>query len=331
MKIFIKDVQEYNNIFPVKINSNDIIKTNYSKYSKNKYLRSQYFLEKQLDIMFNNYHNVTKNIIEADIIFIPLYLLLIGFKVEFVFEMKIVLNVLNNFKLFFEKYYQKKILLCYSDVMWEHEYCFINNIDLPNNVYILCYEKVKDKYCNNQISLPYVTHIKCEPSKYIIPYQDNKKYLISYAGRKRKETNYFRNIEIYDTDIYQKVKHQWITCNNKSMYHKIDNLYLNSYFSLQPHGDKETRKGFYHSLLLGCIPVIFQNNYKTYQDIFKNYVDIEDICIIIKNTNNIENFLQYKKKHIEIMIENINKIKHLLLYNDKNDDFIDYILNQIKY
>ena len=330
MKVFIKKVEEYNNIFPIKINSNDIIKKTYSQYSKNKFLRSQYFLERQLDIMFHNYYDITDNVDEAEIIFIPLYLLLIGFKVEFVFEMKIILNILNKFKKFFEENKNKKILLCYSDVMWEHEYCFINNIDLPKNVFILCYEKVKDKFSNNQISLPYITHIKCDSNNYKIFHKENKKYLISYAGRKRKEMNYFKNIEIYDTDIYQKIKHQWITCNNKSMYHKIDTLYENSYYSLQPHGDKETRKGFYHSLLLGCIPVIFENNYKTYQDVFKKYVKLDDICIIIKQKNNIENILNFKKKHLGIMIDNINKIKHLLLYNDKNDEFIDYILEQVK-
>ena len=112
---------------------------------------------------------------------------------------------------------------------------------------------------------------------------------------------------------------------------QLDNLYKNSYYSLQPHGDKETRKGFYHSLLLGCIPVIFENNSKTYESIFKNYVSIEDICVVIKNhkLSNIENILQSKITEIPKMIKSIEKIKHLPLYPDTNELFLQFIIEKM--
>ena len=91
---------------------------------------------------------------------------------------------------------------------------------------------------------------------------------------------------------------------------------------------------------MGCIPVIFENNYSIYENIFKNIIDINEICIIIKNNEilNIENILtniilnkNNNKFSISIqkMVYNINKIKHLLLYPDNNNIYIEYIINNI--
>jgi hypothetical protein len=138
-----------------------------------------------------------------------------------------------------------------------------------------------------------------------------------------------------NTNKYQEISNQWISYNDKTLYDSIDNLYKSCYFSLQPHGDKQTRKGFYHSLLIGCIPVVFENNYSIYNSIFKDFVSISDICIVIKNdeVNNIENILsdiiKNKKNLLSIIIENINKIKHLLLYPDTNNEFINFIIDQL--
>jgi hypothetical protein len=148
----------------------------------------------------------------------------------------------------------------------------------------------------------------------------------------RIELNYFDNINIMNLDKYQTTPHQWISYNNINMYTEIDNLYNNSYFSLQPHGDKQTRKGFYHSLLMGCIPVVFENNYQVYEDIFKKYVKITDICVVIKNSEIkiINKILENKIKDIPEMIKSINTIKHLLLYPETtNDIFLEYLFEQI--
>ena len=116
------------------------------------------------------------------------------------------------------------------------------------------------------------------------------------------------------------------------MYNEIDNLYLNSTFSLQPHGDKETRKGFYHSILLGCIPVIFENNLTVYKQIFSNIIDIEEICIVIKNNeiNSIDEILSnINVTKINNMICNFNKIKKILLYHDNNMEILHNIFTNI--
>ena len=125
---------------------------------------------------------------------------------------------------------------------------------------------------------------------------------------------------------------KWISINNESTYNEIDELYLNSYFSLHPHGDKKSRKGFYHSLLLGCIPVVFDDNYEIYEKIFSGIINLEDISIILnKYEKNFEEILKQELLNIDSKIENINKIKHLLLYDENDLSIVDFILNKIKF
>lgn len=337
MKIFIKEIDKSFNqgLLPVYINNNDII-TNEQDicFDENKYLISQYSLEIFFYKFIKSYKNLTEDINECDIIYIPIYLFLLAWEKKYFYNVEIIIDKLNKFKDFIKYYTEldkpKKIMIVYSDVMWEDCRCFINYFSFKN-VYFICYENVKDIYQNNQIPVPFITHIKCNPSNYSINFIKEKKFLISYAGRNRPEIKYFKNIEIIDLSKYQSVKDQWISYNIAEMYQEIDNLYKNSYYSLQPHGDKQTRKGFYNSLLLGCIPVIFENNSSVYTEIFKNYLNITDICIIIKNNqlNDIDNILKNNLINLEIMINNINKIKGLLLYSYDSNDILDYILGKI--
>jgi len=206
--------------------------------------------------------------------------------------------------------------------------CFYNHFKFNKNIFFVSYEGLE--YNKNHISVPYCTHIKCKPSEYKIPQKSNKKFTISYAGRERNEVNFFNNINVLNTN---KTKSNfWISSNDKTLFNKIDELYLNSYFSLQPHGDRKTRKGFYHSLLLGCIPVVFENNYKTYEDIFGDIVKIEDVCVVLGGSNrtDYDSILEFEKNKIESKIENINKIKHLMLYHESDFSIIDFIINRVK-
>lgn len=348
-KLYIHNLpSKYNiDLLPTYINNKDIVNnTIIQNYADNKYLRSQYSLEIYLHNLIINSNYLTNDISVAKIVFIPLYLFLSAWTQKFVYNVNNIINNINELMPIINNYLlqNKIILLCYSDVMWEDERCFINYFNFNDkNVIFMSYEKVIDKYLNKQISVPYITHIKQVPEQYDIKYKE-KKNLICYTGRKRKELDYFKNIILLDTSIYQEDKTQWISYNDETLYNDIDKLYNNSYFSLQPHGDKQTRKGFYHSLLMGCIPVIFENNYSIYESIFKDSIDINDICIIIKNNDilNIETILNNiilnktdnkndNKYNVSIqkMVSNINKIKHLLLYPDNNNIYIEYIINNI--
>jgi hypothetical protein len=212
---------------------------------------------------------------------------------------------------------------------WEREIkrlTFKYLFNFHENVYFVCYEDVLSE--NNQIPVPYCTHIKQDPKDYNIPKNPSKKHLISYAGRYRKEIDYFNNIEVLNTN--KVINDKWISINSENTYNEIDDLYLDSHFSLQPHGDRQSRKGFYHSLLLGCIPVVFNDNCDVYRKVLNGIVDLEDVAIILdKNKQDYEDTLRLELSNINVKIDNINKIKHLLLYDENDLSIIDYILNKL--
>ena len=149
------------------MNNYDIIK------NENLDMPSQYSLEIYFNKIISNSKLIVKDINNADIIYLPIYTFLISWKTRdyfydvnnIVHYLNEILNVITEIN---KQYSGKRILFVYSDVMWEDERCFINHINFPENVFILTYEKVIDKFCNNQISVPFITHIRDEPVNYII-------------------------------------------------------------------------------------------------------------------------------------------------------------------
>ena len=324
MKVYIHTIDHKFNedCFPTYINDNEIISKEEHKYDNNKYIISQYSLEYQLHKIFNNYSDITTDINICDIIYIPIYLFLLAWKrCKYVYNVSDVINHLNGVLPFITLHSKiKKILLVYSDVMWEDNRVFINKFYFNENVYCVCYETVNSTM-NKQIPVPFVTHIKCKPSEYTIPFNQKRKNIICYIGRERKEIHYFNNIVTLPLSQHN---NQWISINNSEIYNKIDNLYLNSTFSLQPHGDKQTRKGFYNSILLGCIPVIFENNSSGYKTVFKNF-ELTNLCVIIKQDelNDIERILEsIEQPKIDNFINNYDKVKNILLYDEDNMDIL---------
>jgi hypothetical protein len=280
--------------------------------------------------IFSSYNSEPVSYEECDIVFIPIYLFLTSWKEKYFYNVQDTIKSIDDLYSTINRMALggKKVVMAYSDVMWEDERCFINHFKFNENVYIVCYEGVYG--VKNHVAVPYVTHIKCEPSKYDIPFIKNKEFLISYVGRKRNEIKLFKEIELCDTTMEN--KNHWISMNDKFLYDKIDNLYLNSYFSLQPHGDRKSRKGFYHSLLMGCIPVVFESNYQIYAEVFDGLINIEDICVILNNKDEsvYDKILENEKDKIETKIKNINKVKNLLLYYENDNTIIDNILNKIE-
>ncbi|GAA95768.1 glycosyltransferase family 47 protein [Mixia osmundae IAM 14324] len=77
-------------------------------------------------------------------------------------------------------------------------------------------------------------------------------------------------------DISNLVTRPW---NFKGGFDVIFENMLHSTFCLEPPGDSSTRKGFYDSILLGCIPVIFREH--TYDEVWTPHGRASDAAIYI--------------------------------------------------
>ena len=330
-KFFILDVDPKfnNNLFPIIINDSEIITSEIFEYGVNRVLRSQYSLEFVLHRMFSSHPYRLINYLDSDVVVIPIYLFLSAWKKNYFYDVMEVVKCVQEIQDKIDGIIKdgKKVLLFYSDVMWEDQRCFLDYFEFDPNVFFVCYEDVSS--ANKQIPVPFCTHIKSNPVEYRIPNKSNKTHLISYVGRYRSETELFENLNQFNTD---KVKdNRWISMNEQNLYEEIDQIYLDSHFSLQPHGDQKSRKGFYHSLLLGCVPVVFEDNYKIYEKIFEGLVNLQDICIVLSfdDKDRYTEILRNEIQNIPDKIINIEKIKHLLLYDETDTSIVDYILNHM--
>lgn len=100
---------------------------------------------------------------------------------------------------------------------------------------------------------------------------------------------------------------------------------LDSVFCLQPPGDSPTRRGFYDSILLGCIPVIFSKD-----AYILNYVSVSDFAVIVNKSYVINrgNILDMLRKISPSVISsyqaNISRVQCMMQYSvfdDPNDAF----------
>lgn len=330
-KFFILNVDDKfnNNLFPIIINDSEIVTSKIIEYGIDRVLRSQYSLEFVLHRMFSLHSSRLTNYLDSDVVVIPIYLFLSAWKTSYFYDVMEVVKCVQEIQNKVDGIIKdgKKVLLFYSDVMWEDQRCFLNYFEFDPNVFFVCYEDVLS--LNKQIPVPFCTHIKSNPVEYYIPNKSNKTHLISYVGRYRSETELFENLNQFNTD---KVKdNRWISINDQNLYEEIDQIYLDSHFSLQPHGDQKSRKGFYHSLLLGCVPVVFEDNYQIYEKIFEGLVNLQDICIVLSfdDRDRYTEILKNEIQNIPDKIMNIEKIKHLLLYDETDTSIVDYILNHM--
>jgi hypothetical protein len=199
--IYVYDIESnYNSdLFPVYVSDDDII------YMNDDNSPSQYSLEIKIHNLINNYIYKSDNINKCDLIYIPIYTFLHAWKKNFVYDVSNIVQNLNKLLPFINYHSKfKKILIVYSDVMWEDNRCFINYFSFNKNVYFVCYENITCNL-NNQIPVPFVTQINYHPDEYVIPQYTEKKNLICYCGRYRKEQDYIKNMVILNLRKYQKI------------------------------------------------------------------------------------------------------------------------------
>lgn len=80
-----------------------------------------------------------------------------------------------------------------------------------------------------------------------------------------------------------------------------------STFCLQPPGDSSTRKGFFDSILLGCIPVIFRRG--TYERVWKGQVELEELAVILDERELLDGVGEDVVERLRAVAEDVVKAK----------------------
>lgn len=151
----------------------------------------------------------------------------------------------------------------YADVLWNDERVFLRHVDIPENTTIIALEACDLPVKQKAVPFP------CGDMPGIFSAVDRR--LAVYMGRERVEVSgYDIDYEIINTPGW----HSTNTQNNR-----IAQVYSKYKFSLQPHGDRATRRGFYQSVACGCIPVITTDCVKAYSN--ATSLDVSEFCIII--------------------------------------------------
>ncbi len=265
--VFIANLDKKYNLayLPTIINTRDIVIGNET---------SQYELEIHWHKQIQNNYIQTHCIEMADFVFIPFYTFLSGWK-DGVFSNRRIANKLEQLienLPSWKKYLNIPHILIYSDVCWNSEDSFINLItSWPSNTVLISLESIKHPI------------IKTLTSPYLSGFNDiqllcKKIQFLTYIGRMRLPFESL-NQKIENCKFSFIEIEGWKSINEEEFTSHCISLYSNSIFSLQPPGDRETRRGFFQSILCNCIPVIFQDNIDGYQQ--HTQIPLEDICVII--------------------------------------------------
>jgi hypothetical protein len=154
--------------------------------------------------------------------------------------------------------------LGYADVLWNDERVFLRHVDIPDNTTIITLEACDFPVKQEAVPFP------CGSMPGVLSSVDRR--LAVYIGRNREE------VSGYDIDYEIISTPGWHSTNTQNT--RIAQAYSQHKFSLQPHGDRVTRRGFYQSVACGCIPVITADCVKAYSDATK--LDVSEFCVIIE-------------------------------------------------
>lgn len=356
--IYIYDVPEEftDSMLPVNISPTEVLDTisadnsGFGKRIGNYYQTSQYALEIIWNKRMRKYPRVTSCIKKADLAFIPCYTFLSAWKqLEYYYSCSDVVETISSIISMFPQIIENQHLphlMVYSDVLWQDERVYNHHIKLPQNVTMLALESAPNNHLGNRtMTVPYATEVHMNFIShhnafiYETFWNDTREYVLSYIGRPRYplddigiSTDFI--VDQLTADLDQDPKY-WKSANIESVFNKVRAIYSNSKFSLQPHGDMGTRRGFYQSLLFGSIPVIFENNKAAYGSLFGGIIPIEEVSIIIPD-NQIKDTLSILRNIPEEKIRSIkNKIYSRLssfqysAFNDPSDAFSTVIRSYI--
>ncbi len=279
-------------------------------------------------------HFLTTSVIEsANFVFIPFYMFLSGWKNK-VFDTKKIVAHVNDLIaniLSWKSMPHLPHFLVYSDVSWPKS--FMDDVNWPKNTVLISMESIQLPNIKT-ITSPYMSGF----NQLVNNQNKPKSQLLSYIGRMRLPFVNNKSSSSYPKCKFTFIEMAgWKSINQQSFLQECSEMYTNSVFSLQPPGDRHTRRGFFQSLLHSCIPVIFQDNVLGYQQHLIESIDIQDICIVIPRDvaqctiefviGFLENVSQDKIEKIKTTIESI---KDNYLFHEFHSKPVINIVKQLK-
>ncbi len=340
---------------PVKIAPTEVLDVEtfenygFGKRFGNLFGTSQYSLEVIWENKVENYPYLTSCYDKADFAFIPLQTFLFAWQSKPYFYnvddvVTVVEEILREFKV--SEKSDKTHLLVYSDVLWPDDRVFLNRTKLPENLVTICLEGPGESHESKQesiLAVPYATEVHNDDFwSEINELEAQRDLLLAYIGRARPEVEILINSRPPIHDFYFDLLRDtiddayWKSINNINITERILSIYNKSRFSLHPHGDRKTRRGFYHSIICGSIPVLFANNFKGYEDAIKSVVsqiEISDICVVIPEGSDRDILSVIKsigqKREMELR-KNIYRLRRKIIYSEwseSGDAFYSAIFN----
>ena len=233
--------------------------------------------------------------------------------------------------------------------------------NIKNNKKIVFNIENEKGFVSADIPIPYFTGLYTKPNidnkLKFTELSNKKKYLLSYIGgvwrgprdnnnipKRKLAIDVFFSLNKKNTEKYKELFIAPLIANthkqegelgwNKGSFGiKAKDIYYDSLFSWQPEGDTPTRRGFYESILCGCIPIINITSFNIYKKLLIGEENVKNIAIIIDdanyyNGNYVFNYLLgLNEDKIMEYRNNINKIKDRLQWNIFNNEnaFIDVI------
>lgn len=286
------------------------------------YQTSQYSLEIIWHQKIMNYPFLTSSIQKADIAFIPFYTFLSSWKMKrYVYSYRQTVSTLNRL---LPEWNKRNIphILVFSDVMWNDSRVYNHHVNMPDNLTTITLESIPTNRFNNKLlTVPYPTEFHCEINGINMSYfhKTDRQVLVSYIGRSRFPVPQLSKYTEFKSHILIEPDKFWKSTNNIEFTTRLIYIYGNSVFSLHPHGDRGTRRGFYQSLFFGCIPVVFESNFNEYNSLYNGLIDISRIAVVIP-LKNIQQTIQILQKiNVHQYRTNIAIYIRKLQYSNYND------------
>jgi hypothetical protein len=269
---------EYNrDLLPVHISTMDCVKGTFA---------SQYELEIMWHTRILKDFIITRCVERADFVFIPLYTFLCGWK-DMIFNHSTIVSIVSLLINHIPSWKQCEHIphvLVYSDVCWNTLDFFANRIQWPKNTVLISMESISLP-CKT-ITCPYLSGLETYT---LAPHK--RPMSVVYIGRMRAPF-VAHQLQPENCKFHFVEMEGWKSISQEVFLKQCNDLYQSSVFSLQPPGDRGTRRGFFQSLICGCIPVVFQDNKDSYSHVPLTEIAIViDQCVTDISTEQIVDFL----------------------------------------